>query len=162
MHLRHLLLATFLLPSANAFVVPSTSRLIQKTPQHVSTSTTLHIFENEEEESSIPPELRAEIYEAESRTPTAQSRPQRILTYGLLTFSGVSIAFFNAFLTSLRFGEGAPSSDLGYYGFGWVESNFLTGFLFMNKLGGGLGLLGAGLFGTLAEVEVSILWLFVL
>jgi hypothetical protein len=71
-----------------------------------------------------------------------------------LTFLGVSIAFFNAFLTSLRFGEGAPSSDLDYYGFGWVDSNLLWGFLFTNKIGGALGLLGAGLSGTLAEMEV--------
>jgi len=35
-----------------------------------------------------------------------------------------------------------------------VQSNPLTGFLFTNKIGGALGLLGAGLSGTLAEVEL--------
>jgi len=67
---------------------------------------------------------------------------------------GVTTAFFNAFLGDLRFGDGAPSTDLEYYGFGWVQGNFLTSFLFLNKIGGGIGLLGAGLSGTLAEVEI--------
>jgi hypothetical protein len=154
MHLVHILIATSL-SSSQAFIAP-TSNLIIRTPKTNShhPSTALQIFGDDDEDSPIPPELRAEIYAAESRTPTAQSRPQRIATYGLLTFIGVTIAFFNAFLTSLRFGEGAPSTDLGYYGFGWVQSNFLSSFFFMNKIGGGLGLLSAGLFGTLAEVEV--------
>ena len=36
----------------------------------------------------------------------------------------------------------------------WVANNFLLKFAFTNKIGGALGLLGAGLSGTLAEVEV--------
>ena len=103
---------------------------------------------------SIPPDLLAEITQAEANTPAAQSRNQRIILYFTLTLLGVTTAFFNAFLSSLRYGEGSPSSDLAYYGFEWVQSNWITGFLFTNKIGGGLGLLGAGLAGTLAEVEV--------
>eukprot|EP00956_Cyclotella_meneghiniana_P028187 scaffold64965_cov79-Cyclotella_meneghiniana.AAC.5 len=152
MNLRQILITTSLASLSRAFVPSPSSRAHVKTKTQ-NLPTTLHIF-NSEEDSSIPPELRSEIYEAESRTATAQTRPQRILSYGTLTFIGVSIAFFNAFLTSLRYGEGSPSSDLSYYGFGWVESNFLTSFFFMNKLGGGLGLLSAGLFGTLVEVEI--------
>ena len=38
----------------------------------------------------------------------------------------------------------------------------MTGFFLMNKIGGGLGLLGAGLCGTLAEVEVSFYTIYVL
>lgn len=124
-----------------------------------TTTTTLHgLFDDDsssEQTTEIPPELRDEIYQAEANTPAAQGRQQRIIVYILLTFAGVTTAFFNAFLSDLRFGEGAPSTDLAYYGFGWVQSNFLTGFLFTNKIGGALGLLGAGLSGTLAEVEVS-------
>jgi len=60
----------------------------------------------------------------------------------------------NAFLGDLRYGDGAPSTDLAFYGFGWVQDNFLTSFMFLNKIGGGIGLLGAGLSGTLAEVEI--------
>lgn len=74
--------------------------------------------------------------------------------YALLTITGVTTAFLNAFLGDLRYGDGAPSTDLAYYGFGWVQNNFLTSFLFLNKIGGGIGLLGAGLSGTLAEVEI--------
>ena len=72
----------------------------------------------------------------------------------MLTLFGVTTAFFNAFLSDLRFGDGSPSTDLAYYGFGWVQDNFLTNFAFTNKIGGAIGLLGAGLSGTLAEVEV--------
>ena len=151
---RILIAASFSLVPSNSFLAPAPHHLACMPTTRVYPSAALNLFGSDEDDSPIPPELRDEIYAAESRTPTAQSRPQRILSYGLLTFVGVSIAFFNAFLTSLRFGDGAPSSDLSYYGFGWVESNFLTIFLFTNKIGGGLGLLSAGLFGTLAEVEI--------
>ena len=106
--------------------------------------------------SQIPPELRDEIYSAEANTPAAQGRQQRVVTYIIMTLAGVTTAFFNAFLSDLRFGDGAPSEDLAYYGFGWIQDNFLLSFLFTNKIGGALGLLGAGLSGTLAEVEVSL------
>jgi hypothetical protein len=110
--------------------------------------------ENESNSVEIPPELRDEIMKAESNTPAARDRQRRIVVYFLLTISGITLAFFNAFLSDLRYGEGTPSTDLSYYGFGWVQENFVTSFLFMNKIGGALGLLGAGLSGTLAEVEV--------
>jgi len=102
----------------------------------------------------IPPELRDEIIKAEANTPAAEGRQQRIVVYFLLTITGITLAFFNAFLSDLRFGDGAPSEDLSYYGFGWVQDNFVTSFLLMNTIGGALALLGAGLAGTLAEVEV--------
>jgi hypothetical protein len=166
MILRLLFITTALVlhPSTHAFIIPS-HRLTHPSAikPHITQSsirppTAIQIF-GTDEESTIPPELRHEIYAAEAATETAQTRPQRIATYALLTFAGVSVAFFNAFLSDLRFGDGSPSSDLGYYGFGWVTSNFLTRFLFTNKIGGGLGLLGAGLSGTLLEVEVRDCWM---
>ena len=81
----------------------------------------------------------------------------RIALYVLSAIVGASIGFFNAFLTEMRFGEGAPSEDLAFYGFGWVQDNFLSSFFFTNAIGGGVGLLGAGLSGTLAEVEVRLM-----
>jgi hypothetical protein len=102
----------------------------------------------------IPPELRDEIVRAEANTPAAKDRQSRIVIYFLLTITGVTLAFFNAFLSDLRYGDGSPSEDLSYYGFGWVQGNFVTSFLLTNKIGGAMGLLGAGLSGTLAEVEV--------
>ncbi len=102
----------------------------------------------------IPLDLRDEIVRAEANTPAAKDRQSRIVIYFLLTITGVTLAFFNAFLSDLRYGEGSPSDDLSYYGFGWVEGNFATSFLLTNKIGGAVGLLGAGLSGTLAEVEV--------
>jgi hypothetical protein len=108
----------------------------------------------DDKKPTIPPELLQQITQAEANTPAAQSRQQRIILYFTLTLLGVTTAFFNAFLSSLRYGDGSPSSDLSYYGFEWLQSNCITVFLFTNKIGGGLGLLGAGLAGTLAEVEV--------
>jgi hypothetical protein len=98
--------------------------------------------------------LRDEIVRAEANTPSAKDRQSRIVIYFLLTITGVTLAFFNAFLSDLRYGDGSPSEDLSYYGFGWVQGNFVTSFLLTNKIGGAMGLLGAGLSGTLAEVEV--------
>ena len=128
-------------------------------PQRKLSSSALYgLFDDDDnlnnQQSEIPPELKDEIYAAEANTAAAQGRQQRVITYVLLTIIGVTTAFFNAFLSDLRFGDGAPSSDLAYYGFGWVQSNFLTSFLFTNKIGGALGLLSAGLSGTLAEVEI--------
>ncbi len=129
-------------------------------PQRKLSSSALYgLFDDDDDDpnnqqSEIPPELKDEIYAAEANTAAAQGRQQRVITYVLLTIIGVTTAFFNAFLSDLRFGDGAPSSDLAYYGFGWVQSNFLTSFLFTNKIGGALGLLSAGLSGTLAEVEI--------
>jgi hypothetical protein len=124
---------------------PQFLRTLHRQPSSSASSSALYgLFDNEnpDQQSEIPPELKDEIYAAEANT------------YILLTILGVTTAFFNAFLSDLRFGDGAPSSDLAYYGFGWVQSNPLTGFLFTNKIGGALGLLGAGLSGTLAEVEI--------
>lgn len=47
----------------------------------------------------IPPELRDDIYEAEAKAPAAQGRQSRIVGYAVLTFLGVTVGFFNAFLT---------------------------------------------------------------
>lgn len=91
-------------------------------------------------ESTIPEEIRKEIYEAEANTPAAKDRSQRIALYSVVAFVGVLGAFFNGFLTELRSGdEGVLLSEAG---FGWVESNFLFKFLFLNKIGGVLLLLG--------------------
>mmetsp|Transcript_25015 Transcript_25015/g.37146 ORF Transcript_25015/g.37146 Transcript_25015/m.37146 type:complete len:336 (-) Transcript_25015:1405-2412(-) len=128
---------------------------LQPPPSSSPSTTTLYgLFDDDDSDSQIPPELQDEIYAAEANTPAAQGRQARVITYIWLTIVGVTTAFFNAFLSDLRFGDGSPSSDLAYYGFEWVQSNPLTGFLFTNKIGGALGLLGAGLSGTLAEVEL--------
>ena len=134
-------------------IVPSTHT---RTSSSSSSPIILHgLFDDDEDDPEIiPPELRDEIYRAEANTPAAQGRQQRIIVYLLLTFIGVTTSFFNAFLTDLRFGDGSPSTDVAFYGFGWVQDNFFTSFLFLNKIGGAIGLLGAGLSGTLAEVEV--------
>ena len=166
-----LLILLVMLHVVTSFTIPSSSSIISvqqynnKQSIHckstTSTTTALRgLFDNDtdasDKPSEIPPELRDEIFAAEANTPAAQGRQQRIIAYIVLTFLGVTTAFFNAFLSDLRFGDGAPSEDLAYYGFDWVASNFLLSFAFTNKIGGALGLLGAGLSGTLAEVEVSL------
>jgi len=101
-------------------------------------------------ESKIPKEIEKDIYAAEANTPAAQERGQRIALYALAAFTGILCAFFNGFLTELRGDEGF---DLAEAGFGWVTSNFLLSFLFTNKIGGLLCLLGGGGAGLLAEAE---------
>jgi hypothetical protein len=106
-------------------------------------------------ESKIPKEIEKEIYEIEGNTPAAKERTQRIIKYGAIAFFGVLLAFFNAFLTELRSGptpDGNPV-DLASTSFGWVMSNPVTSFLFLNKIGGGICLLGGAGSGLLAEAE---------
>jgi len=99
-------------------------------------------------ESKIPKEIEKEIYAAEANTPAAKERGQRIALYAVLAFVGILCAFFNGFLTELRTDIGLDEA-----GFGWVTSNFLWDFLFTNKIGGLLCLLGGGAAGLLAEAE---------
>jgi hypothetical protein len=106
-------------------------------------------------ESKIPKEIEKEIYEIEGNTPAAKERTQRVIKYGLIAFFGVLLAFFNAFITELRGGptpDGNPV-DLASTSFGWVMSNPVTSFLFLNKIGGGVCLLGGAGAGLLAEAE---------
>jgi hypothetical protein len=106
-------------------------------------------------ESKIPKEIEKEIYEIEGNTPAAKERTKRIIKYGAIAFLGVLLAFFNAFITELRSGptpDGNPV-DLASTSFGWVLSNPVTSFLFLNKIGGGVCLLGGAGSGLLAEAE---------
>mmetsp|Transcript_19289 Transcript_19289/g.33090 ORF Transcript_19289/g.33090 Transcript_19289/m.33090 type:complete len:355 (+) Transcript_19289:82-1146(+) len=143
---------------SRSIVLPTSDNTFSSSPSYHPSNIILHgLFDDDEgetSESEIPPELRDEIYAAESNTPAAQGRQIRVAFYILATLVGVTTAFFNAFLSDLRFGDGAPSTDLNYYGFGWVQDNPILSFFFLNKIGGGIGLLGAGLSGTLAEVEI--------
>ncbi|GAX11664.1 hypothetical protein FisN_7Lh029 [Fistulifera solaris] len=100
-------------------------------------------------ESKIPKEIEKDIYDAEAKTPAAQDRQKRIAGYIVICFLGVLGAFFNAFLSELRM-----DVTLEEAGFGWVEqSNVLIRFFFLNKIGGGLLLLGGAGAGLLAEAE---------
>jgi hypothetical protein len=108
-------------------------------------------------DSKIPPELRDEIYAAEANTPAAKERGQRVALYVLIAFVGVMSAFFNGFLTELR-GNGPDaegSIDLVTAGFGWVVGNPVFSFLYLNKIGGAICLLGGGGAGLLAEAELD-------
>lgn len=111
-------------------------------------------------ESKIPPELRDEIYAAEANTPAAQERGARVATYALTAFVGILLAFFNAFITELRSNPLPPEADptadpLVLAGFDWVRSNPIFGFLFTNKIGGGICLLGGAGAGLMAEAELD-------
>jgi hypothetical protein len=106
-------------------------------------------------ESKIPKEIEKDIFAAEANTPAAQERGQRIGLYAAIAFTGILCAFFNGFLTELR-AEPTPDGnviDLDAAGFGWVYSNFLFKFIFTNKIGGLVCLLGGGACGLLAEAE---------
>jgi hypothetical protein len=109
-------------------------------------------------ESKIPKEIEKEIFAAEANTQTAKDRTERVALYALVAFIGVLCAFFNGFITELRAspapdGSLPPPDILDTVGFGWVYSNFLFSFLFTNKIGGFICLLGGGACGLLAEAE---------
>jgi hypothetical protein len=108
-------------------------------------------------ESKIPEELKDDIYKAEANTPAAQDRGKRVAQFASIAFVGILCAFFNGFLTELRANapDGSPGVDLTEAGFGWVLSNFFFTFLFTNKIGGGICLLGGAGAGLLAEAELD-------
>ena len=109
-------------------------------------------------ESKIPDELKDEIYQAEANTPAAKERGQRVALYAVIALFGVLSAFFNGFLSELRAGggpENLPPTELADTAFAWVESNFVTKFLLLNKVGGAICLLSGAAAGLLAEAELD-------
>lgn len=106
----------------------------------------------------IPDEYKEEIFRAEANTPAARDRDTRIAIFGAIALLGIGISSFNAFLSNMR--DGADLTPINELGFTWVSGNPLTSFLFLNKFGGGLALLSAGLGGTMVELEVSTLFSF--
>lgn len=143
---------------SNGWLLPRHTALIRKYPTTKSRSSLNGAFDFlSPYESKIPEELREEIYQAEANTPAAKDRGQRVALFALVALIGVFCAFFNGFLTELRSTapDGSPGFDLYEAGFGWVVDNFLFSFLFMNKIGGGICLLGGAGAGLLAEAELD-------
>jgi hypothetical protein len=155
-------LLLLLLGSTQAWITPSrhdTSGMIRPTPIASSSSTRLYGFLDSLSpyQSKIPEELKDEIFAAEANTPAAQERGKRVGLYAAIAFVGIFAAFFNGFLTELRTSgaDGSAGVDLSENGFGWVVDNFLFSFLFLNKIGGVLCLLGGAGSGLLAEAELD-------
>lgn len=96
-------------------------------------------------ESRIPKEVRAEIYEAESRTPAAANRRTRIVAFSVLTLLFACLASGNVLLTEMR-NDGA---DLAAEGYGWTQPVPLLS----SYLGGWFDVVGVAVFGTLLELE---------
>lgn len=101
---------------------------------------------------NIPDEYKEEIFRAEANTPAAKDRATRVAIFAAVALLGIATSSFNAFLSNMR--DGSDLTPINELGFGWVSSNPLTSFLFLNKFGGGLALLSAGLSGTMVELEV--------
>lgn len=98
----------------------------------------------------IPEEYREEILQAEANTQAAKDRGQRIAIYLTLTVICATLAFANAFLTTVR---GEDPDALRNFGILWVQENPITNFFLLNGLGGALALIVAGVCGTTAELE---------
>jgi hypothetical protein len=153
-------LSLFLICStlSHGWVLPPQTALSRRPAARNSPSTLNGVFDFlSPYESKIPDELRDEIYQAEANTPAATDRGQRVALFALIAFVGILCAFFNGFLTELRANgpDGSPGVDLTEAGFGWVLGNFLFSFLFTNKIGGGICLLGGAGAGLLAEAELD-------
>jgi len=101
--------------------------------------------------ANIPDDIKNEIFEAESNTQAGKERNGRLATYTTVIIVGLSIAAFNTFLTTLV----DDGENLSETMFGWIASNNpLNEFLFLNKIGGAIALVSAGVCGVLAEVEL--------
>jgi len=149
-----------------------------------TTTTTTRLYDTQEQEkgivefltdpfpTKIPKEMRDEIYKAEGNTPAAKERTQRVVVYVIFALVLIGLAFFNAFLTEIRDltkpevleqvaqMQNIPKEEvlevkLSDIGFGWVESNPITKFVLMNKLGGGIVLVAGAGSGILAEAELD-------
>lgn len=98
-----------------------------------------------EDDSKIPKEYRAEIYAAEAKTPAAQGRSKRILTYSSTALVFFVLGVSNVILTTMK----ENGVDLSLQGYGWTNSiPFLS-----TSWGGFFDILAAGLLGTFVELE---------
>eukprot|EP00558_Chaetoceros_sp_UNC1202_P009353 CAMPEP_0197242392 /NCGR_PEP_ID=MMETSP1429-20130617/8160_1 /TAXON_ID=49237 /ORGANISM="Chaetoceros sp., Strain UNC1202" /LENGTH=346 /DNA_ID=CAMNT_0042702421 /DNA_START=46 /DNA_END=1086 /DNA_ORIENTATION=+ len=143
---------------------PSSSSSSSSSSTTSSTTSTLHSSQDDEKDFmdviqpwkvDIPEEYRDEIFRAEANTPAAKDRNQRVALYVAITFVGIVLSSMNVFLSGIR-ADAASSSDLSSIedlGFGWAGSNSFTSFFLLNKIGGGLALISAGLGGTMVELE---------
>jgi hypothetical protein len=111
--------------------------------------------------TKIPPELKDEIYKAESNTPAARDRQGRVVAYTVIAILFVGCAFLNVFLTELRstVAEAAnqqPGSvTLDDVGWGWVERNFIAQFVLATKIGGALAVVSGAGSAMMVEAEVD-------
>jgi len=106
----------------------------------------------------IPDEYRSEIQQAEANTPAGQQRKQRMVFYTSGTLLGGVIAAGNLYLSTVREFSMAPSFEddmalLRDGGYDWVLDNPVLSFFLLNGIGGGVGLLAFGTFGTMVELE---------
>jgi len=134
---------------------PKNKKIVHKSEIQQSSSS-----ENNEKSSvdvmmgkvNIPDEYKEEIFRAEANTPAAKDRNTRVAIFSVVALLCIGISSFNAFLSNMR--DGSDLTPINELGFGWVSGNPLFSFLFLNKFGGGLALLTAGLSGTMVELEV--------
>lgn len=111
--------------------------------------------------TKIPPELKDEIYKAESNTQAARDRQGRVVTYVVIAILCVGCAFLNVFLTELRstVAEAAnqePGSvTLDDVGWGWVASNVVIQFLLATKIGGALAVVSGAGSAMMVEAEID-------
>jgi len=120
------------------------------------------------QDADIPKEFKEEILRAEANTAAAKDRDTRVALYTAICAIGIVLGSGNAFFSTLRSSAiergfssavGATSgSEVGIealenMGFGWVSGNAFLGFFLLNKIGGALALISAGISGTFIEIE---------
>ena len=103
------------------------------------------LYAEEPEEIEIPKELRQEIYAAEAKTAAAQGREKRLIGYGLSALVFLLFGVMNVVFTSME----QTGADLNELGYGWSKSFFLLN----GAVGGYIDIIGAGLLGTMVELE---------
>jgi hypothetical protein len=129
-------------------VPPNKNRiLLQATPDDQKVKKNPLLFQ-----SSIPKEVRRQIYEAEGNTQAAKDRTVRLIVYIIFALIGSVLGIGNGILTELLTSESSTDNTATTIetSLAWLQDNpFLT-----TKWGGIVALVSAGVFGTLAELEV--------
>ena len=151
MQTTNFLLIALSISQGNAFLTtPSTrsSFISSHTTFRPETNTikSINVITTKLHESKIPADFRREIYEAEAKTPAAQGRQTRTIGYGISAFFFLALGLANVVLTSMQI-AGQNLDDMGY---GFLGSDF---FLTSTKVGGYVDIIGAGLLGTMVELE---------
>jgi len=91
-------------------VTGSISSTVRKSSQTTPLTTKLYFF-NDQGDSQIPEEYREKIYEIERKTPAAQGRQGRIITYSLLGVIFILFATSNVFFGKIFESDPTPEME---------------------------------------------------
>jgi len=108
--------------------------------------------------TKIPKGIKDEIYKAEGSTPAAKNRNQRLVFYFVSCGLLITFAFVNAIINELTSQANSVRDIPITYtelGFGFVEFNAITKFLFTDGIGGYFDIIVGAILGFVGEAELD-------